>query len=325
MAGGARNTGGKAGKGRGRAPKRSADQRAGPTEPEQPDEAELPEDEWAGRSGVVEESTSVMRELMRQAMDDGYSLAAAQPDGGKSRGGKWTAGVVLAMVVVGVLLTVAAIQTKHSQPALAKEKAELIERIDNQTERVDALGAESVALQESVNDLQNEALARSGAGQKLATELETLGVLAGTERVQGGGVRLVVDDGPAQGVTGDPEEMDKGRILDIDLQQAVNGLWSAGAEAITINDERITALTAIRSADQSITVNYRPLARPYVIEAVGDKDTLPARFAESHGGEWMYFLKGQEDIRLEISSEDSLTLPAASSTQLRYARTEGSK
>jgi uncharacterized protein YlxW (UPF0749 family) len=289
------------------------------------DTAEWHEDEWADRGTATEESTSVMRELMRQAMDDGYSLAAAQPDGGKSRGGRWTIGFVAAVVLVGVLLTIAAIQTRQSQPALAKEKQQLIDRIDTQTGRVDALAAQSVALQEEVNALQDEALARSGAGNELRRELRTLGVLAGTERVEGSGIRILVDDGPEEGVTGDPEDAGKGRILDIDLQQAVNGLWSAGAEAVAINGQRITALTAIRGADQSITVNYRPLARPYVIEAVGDLDTLPARFAESDGGGWLYVLKSSQNIRLELTPEESLTLPAASSTQLRYARTEGSR
>lgn len=265
-----------------------------------------------------------MRELMRQAMDDGYSLAAAQPDGGKSRGGRWTIGFVVAMVVAGILLTIAVIEARQSQPALAKEKQQLIDRIDTQTGRVDALGAQSVSLQEEVNALQDQALARSGTDQELRRRLRTLGVLAGTERVTGSGIEILVDDGPEEGVTGDPEDQGKGRILDIDLQQAVNGLWSAGAEAVAINGERVTALTAIRSADQSITVNYRPLARPYVVEAIGDVDTLPAQFAESAGGEWLYLLKSQQNIRLEITPEDSLTLPAASSTQLRYARTEGS-
>ena len=78
-------------------------------------------------------------------------------------------------------------------------------------------------------------------------------MIAGTSRVEGPGLRLTIDDAPNDQVSG-PGGSD-GRILDIDLQQVVNGLWSAGAEAVSVNGERLTALTAIRGADKSITVN----------------------------------------------------------------------
>jgi uncharacterized protein YlxW (UPF0749 family) len=84
-------------------------------------------------------------------------------------------------------------------------------------------------------------------------------------------------------------------------------------------------MTAIRGADRSITVDYRPLARPYVVEAIGDPKSLEARFADSPGGEWLYNLQAVHHIRLETQAVDELTLPPDSGTKLRYARTEGSQ
>ena len=43
-----------------------------------------------------------------------------------------------------------------------------------------------------------------------------------------------------------------------DLQIVVNGLWDAGAEAISVNGQRLTSKSAIRFAGQAILVNYRP-------------------------------------------------------------------
>ena len=74
------------------------------------------------------------------------------------------------------------------------------------------------------------------------------------------------------------------RVLDIDLQVLANGLWQAGAEAVSINGHRLSDLTAIRSAGDAITVDYRSLTRPYRVEAIGDPRTLQARFVESAGG-----------------------------------------
>ena len=65
-------------------------------------------------------------------------------------------------------------------------------------------------------------------------------------------------------------------MLDRDLQTVVNGLWAAGAEAVAVNGQRLTALSAIRSAGDAILVDYRPLTRPYVVTAIGDPATLQA-------------------------------------------------
>ena len=91
---------------------------------------------------------------------------------------------------------------------------------------------------------------------------------------------IVVDDSPA--ASSDARD----RVLDLDLQMLANGLWQAGAEAVAINGHRLSGLTAIRSAGDAITVDYRSLTRPYRVEAIGDPRTLQARFVESPAGAW---------------------------------------
>ncbi len=105
--------------------------------------------------------------------------------------------------------------------------------------------------------------------------------------------------------------------MDRDLQILVNGLWSAGAEAISINGQRLTALSAIREASEAITVNFRSLTRPYTVTAIGDPDQLAARFVESDGGTWWFNLKSLYDMRFDLTSKDSVTLPAVEAPQLR--------
>ena len=72
----------------------------------------------------------------------------------------------------------------------------------------------------------------------------------------------------------------QGRVLDRDLQIVVNGLWAAGAEAISINGQRLTALSAIRSAGEAILVDFRPLSPPYVVSAVGEPTRCRPAFAD---------------------------------------------
>ena len=112
---------------------------------------------------------------------------------------------------------------------------------------------------------------------------------------------------------------DQGRVLDRDLQIVVNGLWAAGAEAIAINGERLTSLSAIRSAGQAILVDYRPLVPPYVIEAIGDPTRLQAGFADDIAGPYVQSLEDNYGVRVNVADETAMTLPGAGALDLRSA------
>ncbi|MET9020125.1 DUF881 domain-containing protein [Actinopolymorpha sp. NPDC004070] len=269
------------------------------------------------------DSMSLMRELVTHALDDGYAAAAARRGPNRSRPRRGIGATVVVLVVFGLMLAVAAVQTRHFAPEVEKEKADLIVRIRAEAARNDRLRTRAGALQEEVSGLQSDILASTTTGKDLSAQLDALEVIAGTGRVRGPGLRLTIDDAPDDQVSGGDGA--EGRILDIDLQQTVNGLWAAGAEAVSVNGERLTAMTAIRGADKSITVDYRPLARPYVVEAIGDPKALEARFTESPGGEWLLNLKAVQHIRLDTKTVDELSLPADSGTTLRYARREGAQ
>jgi uncharacterized protein YlxW (UPF0749 family) len=131
--------------------------------------------------------------------------------------------------------------------------------------------------------------------------------------VHGPGVEIVADDAAEA-------ESDRNKVLDSDLQKLVNGLWRAGAEAISINGERLTNLSAIRHAGSAITVNFRSLNRPYRILAIGDRLTLPARFADTTSGQAWLDLQREVGLRFTMRTQKSLRLPAAAVPELRYAR-----
>ena len=65
-------------------------------------------------------------------------------------------------------------------------------------------------------------------------------------------------------------------------------------------------------------MNAHSLRRPYVVSAIGNKDTLPARFAETSSGQAWLDLQREVGLRLKITPESSLRLPAAE-VSLRYA------
>jgi uncharacterized protein YlxW (UPF0749 family) len=233
-------------------------------------------------------------------------------------------GAGLSLALVGLVLAAAAVEANVQRPVVEQRRAELLADVAEQTDRNDALAAGLAALRAEVDGLEIAGLGATAEGERLADQLVSLGARTGTAAVRGPGVAVTLDDAEP----GDPALTDDpalGRVLDRDLQLVVNGLWAAGAEAVSVNDQRLTSLSAIRAAGEAILVDYRPLARPYVVQAIGDPDSLAARFVAGPGGRGLQTLGETYGIRHEVSGVEEMTLPAASAVTLRYARPEGAE
>jgi uncharacterized protein YlxW (UPF0749 family) len=217
--------------------------------------------------------------------------------------------------IFGALLAVAAVQTSRDAPDAASSKQYLVKRVnEGKAQLID--GRDRIAaLQKDVDTEQQQFLTTSSTGRALQSRLGKLGALTGAEAVTGPGVRVVVNDAP------NPAS-NKQQVLDEDLQKLVNGLWQVGAEAISINGQRLTNLSAIRHAGDAITVDYRSLTRPYTVSAIGNPNQLAVKFIDTPGGKWWLDLHAVYGLPFSINSEESLTVPAASRLDLRYAHTK---
>ncbi|WP_406728527.1 DUF881 domain-containing protein [Streptomyces sp. GD-15H] len=271
-------------------------------------------------------SMSLLTNVMDHSLDEGYAEAAerkqADGSGGMPKTLRAKLGLAGGLVLAALVVTVGAAQARVAAPVVAKEREELIDRIDRETEAADKLKDGVDALRDDVGARQREALKHSGEGDR--TEL--VGILAGAVAVHGPGVKLVVNDAKDTSAGGDGDARstsgfsDTGRVRDRDMQRVVNGLWESGAEAVSINGQRLTALSAIRAAGDAILVDNRPLVPPYTVLAVGDGRQLSSRFQDSADGLYLQALEKSYDIRTELSVEDDLRLPAAPSVIVRTAQ-----
>lgn len=273
---------------------------------------------------------SLLTNVMDHSLDDGYAEAAerkkATGAGGMARTLRAKLGLAAGLVLAALVVTVGAAQARVAAPVVAKEREELIDRIDRETTAADRLEDSVDKLRDDVSSRQREALRQSGGSD----QSELVGILSGAVEVHGPGVKLVVNDAKeaSTGGDGDPRETsgfsDTGRVRDRDMQRVVNGLWESGAEAVSINGQRLTALSAIRAAGDAILVDNKPLVPPYTVLAVGDGQRLSTRFQDSADGLYLNALQENYGIRTSISVEDDLRLPAAPSVIVRTAepRTE---
>ncbi|GGS28859.1 membrane protein [Streptomyces nojiriensis] len=267
---------------------------------------------------------SLLTHVMDHSLDEGYAEASARREAegtaGMPRTLKAKLGLAAGLVVTAMVVTLGAAEARIAAPVLAKERQELIDRVERADDRAHGLERDIDRLRTDVAARQRAALKQPGGGQG-----ELVALLAGATEVHGPGVKLVVDDakGASSGGGGKPRESsgfsDTGRLRDRDLQKIVNGLWQSGAEAISINGQRLTELSAIRAAGDAILVDNRPLVPPYEVLTVGDKKRLGTAFQDSADGQYLHVLQESYGIRYALSPADDLRLPAASSLTVRTA------
>lgn len=256
----------------------------------------------------------LLKQIIEQPIDPDYAVVAArEPDRHRrhSTSSRIAFGVIA--LVIGALFAVAALQTTRSRPAAEKERDQLVARIKTAQANRDKLRNQADALAAENARLRSSGLGNDAEAERLRTRLSDLETTTGAAAVTGPGLKITVDDGVGKSGAN--------QVLDVDLQVLVNGLWAAGAEAIQINGQRITALTAIREAGQAITVNYRSLSPPYEVDAIGDPDTLQARLLETSAGPWWNALKHNQGMRYDVSAADRLRLNGVPGLTVRTGRT----
>lgn len=262
------------------------------------------------------EYVGLLTQVMTNTLDADYETVSARrgPDDPRRARPLW---VVTVLVAFGIMLGVSLLRTEQDRSGAEAERAELVDQIHQRQDRLDATYASLNSLRSDVATLQESAAAETVNEGEISQRAEELGVSAGTLPVTGPGVEITVDDAP-NALPGSA-----GIVRDEDLRLMVNGLWEAGAEAIAINSARLTPLTRISYAGEAITVDRRSISPPYTVQAIGNPDTLPARFLETSGGQHWSNLEVGLGIPFQIDEKQRLRLSGEAPERLYYARETG--
>ena len=110
--------------------------------------------------------------------------------------------------------------------------------------------------------------------QQLEQDLELYSLASGDVAVKGPGVKVYIDDG--QRKLESWETPNNILVHDSDLLLIINDLKASGAEAISINGQRIVDVTAISCSGYTVRINDQFFARPFRIEAIGDGSRMSA-------------------------------------------------
>jgi len=274
---------------------------------------------------------SLLDAVLAETVDPAYAQAAAARSaaGGAPRPRRWGRTVVaLTMVVAGLLVAVTYNQAAATGEGRDAVRAALVDDIQGDAALSDDLAAQLGALRAEVTRTRDQLLAASAVGQRARDALARAEQGAGAVPVTGPGLLVTLanadpraDEDPVGG--GTTEEDPREQVQDGDLQVVVNALWAAGAEAISINGQRLGPLTAIRFAGEAVLVDFRPVTNPYQISAIGDPDTLSTRWLANPQVVALASVSQLFGLRFDYAEEDELTLPAGSIPELVAALPEG--
>ena len=225
-------------------------------------------------------------------------------------------GAAVALALAGALFATAAVATHRGNAAANRDRRQLVAQVTLQTAATDQLQRQVSTLATQVSQARSTALSLTDRGAGLLTQIKELEPLDGAVAVTGTGVRVVLDDAPGSAAASSDSS---GVILDSDLQAAVNGLFAAGAQAISINGQRLTAQTAIRQAGGAILVDYRPLSPPYTIDAIGPS-SLGSAFTTGETGQVFVTDHQLYGLGFTVDDHQRLTLPSAANVAVHYAK-----
>ena len=263
---------------------------------------------------------SLLVDLSASSLDPGYAEAAARrAEGGRAapatrpHPARPRLALAIGVLAATLLIVIAAVQAHVRAPAAGRTRADLAATVTRQSHAVAALARDVAGLRAAVARLRDAELAGSAEGAALSARIRAEELASGAAAVSGPGLEVTLGD-----ATGGASN--RNRVLDRDLQAVVNALWAAGAEAVAVDGQRLTASSAIRQAGDAILVNFTPVSTPYRVQAVGDPVAIETAFASSATAAQMRSFSQLYGLRFDYSRQKELRLPAAAEETLRYAR-----
>ena len=186
------------------------------------------------------------------------------------RRGAWRIGTPVVVLVSGALFAVTYDNSEGTdlRPGRYADLASLAQTEKRESEELSAeiveLKADIEALADSVDDQEVRELRR---------QVEEITGPAGLEPVEGPGVTVTLSDASDDLVDhalDDGIDLNRLVVHQQDIQAVVNAMWQGGAEAVTLQGQRVVSTTGIKCEGNAVLIQGVPYPQPYVISAIGN-------------------------------------------------------
>lgn len=263
---------------------------------------------------------SLLTSLLSDHLDPGYAAAARLP-GARRHERVWT---VVGALAVGLVLGVAAVLASAAAPDAEQVRSGLVTDVQDARRAGDELVAQRGALTGAADEVRVQSLAGDAQGRLALQLLRGLQAAAGATAVTGPGLVVTVTDTSTDSSPSGTPGVQRGTVLDRDLQLVVNDLWAAGAEAVAVGGVRLDPTSTIRQAGGAMLVDDQPVPSPFVVQAVGPARTMQTSFVTSDAYLRLSAVAQVYGIGFTVTDADTLDLPAAATPDVRLAVPAGS-
>ena len=203
---------------------------------------------------------------------------------------------IAAFLLIAMITAQVTTMSKSEAILEGKRESELADSLVSLQRDYDELKEKYEESQEIVEEYQTNSATNDSLIASMKSQIDTLGLLAGTTDVQGEGIIITLYDGNTS----------DSLVHDSDLLTVINELRVAGAEAICVNENRIITTSAIRCVGSVVQVNYQKVAAPFVIKAIGNAQYLESAMTIKNGV--VDVLNGY-GLKVTLTRESNIEIP----------------
>ncbi len=216
-------------------------------------------------------------------------------------------GSVGVAAVLGLSMVLFAANARMSGGVDARQPQDLPGLLDAEEGRVAELQEQADALSAEIDALTEELAV--GLPQQDAEQRELTALAAGRRAVTGPGVVVQLWDAEPGRNLPSWVTNDDLVVHQQDLEAVINALWSGGAEAMTLQGERVIATSAFRCVGNVLRLHGRLYSPPYEVQAIGDPDSLMEALDDSASVQTYLEYADRLGLGWDADEAETLTLP----------------
>lgn len=212
--------------------------------------------------------------------------------------------VVIGAFILGILLAIYLKTLDPTKVYITLDKKKYIENQIEITEReIKKLNTMKLEYEQSLKKYEDVIKdSHKSINELMEDELNYVKIISGYLDVKGTGIIVTIKDSENELKNGqNPNDL---IVHDIDILRIINDLKKAGAEAISINGERVLPLSKIKCSGATITVNNTTYGQPFIIKAIGNTDNLMASIISP--GSYANLIKEGYGIYVEVEAEEAI-------------------
>lgn len=212
-------------------------------------------------------------------------------------------GIMCMLLTLGIAIQIKTInQMNNKSVTNSATENDLRDSVLKTKEKYDNTYAKVEKLEKELEELQTSASVNSDEANELQEKLKEYKKILGLTEVSGNGLEITLKDGDEN----QSKSVLSSIVHDGDILQVVNALRNAGADAISVNDQRIVNTSAISCIGNVVKINGEKVGAPYVIKAIGNPELLYGGI-EMNGG-YVYNLR-RDGVDVEVKKVKDITIP----------------